>query len=268
MTRFIIKGKDLKAKKILAPVASAIFWIALWQLAYLKIAQELLLVSPAQAFARLFLNAQDSLFWISVAGTCLRVLLGFLLALVFGFIFAAASARFSVVYVLVSPLFGVIRATPVASFIILVLLWIKTDMLPAFISFLMVLPMIWSNLYTGIRSTDKNLLEMARLFKMPRRNIVSSIYAPSLMPHFVSACSVGLGFAWKSAIAAEIICLPKAAIGRQIYNSRIYLETADLFAWTIAVIILSIAIEKLTLKGITSLQTRLVTARGEVRPDA
>lgn len=258
MTRSITKDN---LKKILRTVFAAVFWIAVWQFAYVKVAQELLLVSPAQAFIRLIIRAREQLFWSSVAGTCLRVVAGFLSALVTGSALAALTARYKTIHAIVSPLLGVIRATPVASFIILVMLWLKTDKMPLFIAFLMVIPLIWANIYEGIAATDKSLLEMAKLFRMSRSKIFSAIYAPSLMPYFVSACSSGLGIAWKSAIATEVICLPKAAIGKQIYNARIYIETADLFAWTIAVIILSLLIEKLTLRGLKALGKRLSSPR-------
>ena len=247
MTRFIIKNK------IITGLLAAAFWLLVWQAAYIKVAQELLLVSPMQAFARLFALAETTQFWISVLGTCLRVVVGFLLSLVTGALLAWLSFSFRLIHILISPLFGVIRATPVASFIILVLLWLRTDTLPMFIAFLMVVPIVWANISAGISSTDQSLLEMARIFRFSRGKTARWIYAPAIAPHFISACSVGLGFAWKSAVAAEVICLPKYAIGRQFYNAKIYLETADLFAWTIAVIILSVLIEKLfigALKGI------------------
>lgn len=258
MMRSITKSK---ITGVFSAICAVLFWLALWQIAYLKVAQELLLVSPARAFARLFELAATLPFWDSVLRTCVRVLIGFLLALTLGTLLAAASARFKLVKILLAPLFGVVRVTPVASFIILALLWFTTGDLPVFIAFLMVVPAIWSNVYAGICSADRDLLEMAGIFKLSRSKVFSAIYIPAVMPHFVSACSVGLGFAWKSAIAAEVICLPKAAIGRQLYNAKIYLETADVFAWTIAVVLLSLLIEKLTVAGIKKLCERLVATR-------
>lgn len=257
MTRSITQNKF---KRALGALAAVIFWIAAWQLAYLKVAQELLLVSPAQAFLCLLRLSGELSFWASIGWTGLRVLTGFLLALLTGTLIAVLSARYGWIRALVLPLFGVIRATPVASFIILVLLWISTDRLPVFISFLMVIPMIWQNISAGISVADKNLLEMAKVFKLSRKKILTSIYFPAVTPHFISACSEGLGFAWKSAIAAEVICLPKMAVGRQIYNSKIYLETADLFAWTIAVIILSMLLEKLAIGGLKRLSKKIFAA--------
>ena len=235
-----------KARQILTRVAAVIFWLAVWQLAYLAVSRELLLVSPARAFSHLLVRARELSFWLSVGATLFRVVAGFLMALLCGSGLAALCVRFRAVDALVSPLLGVVRATPVASIIILLILWLNADVMPLFVAFLMVLPVIWANVYEGIRATDQDLLEMARLFRMPRRRVLSAIYIPALAPYFVSASSSGLGIAWKSAIATEVISLPREAIGRQIYNARIYLETPELFAWTIAVVVMSLLLEKLT----------------------
>lgn len=242
MTRFITKNK---LKKTGASLAAAVFWLAVWQLASVKVAQELLLVPPARAFLRLFELAGQPRFWQPVLFSCLRVVGGFVLALILGVVLAVIAARSSPVRHLLEPLFGIIRATPVVSFIILVVLWMPSSSVPVFIAFLMVIPMVWANLRTGIGETDPDLLEMARVFRFSRMKTVRMVYIPSVLPQLVSACRVGIGFAWKSVIAAEVICLPRAAIGKQIYNARIYTETADLFAWTIAVILLSVLIERL-----------------------
>lgn len=258
MTRFITSGK---LKRILIKAAAILFWVAAWQLLSVKIAQELLIASPLRVFARLFELCLEAFFWRSVLFTLLRVAAGFLFALIAGTALAVVCARFNTARALVSPLFGAVRATPVASFIILALLWLPTDRLPAFIAFFMVVPVVWSNIYAGITQADRELLEMAKVFRFSKTKIISSVYMPSVMPFFISACSVGLGFAWKSAIAAEVICLPRASIGRQLHNAKIYLETPDLFAWTIAVIILSVLLEKLTLVALN----RLVKKPGKER---
>ena len=246
MTHFTTNNR---LRKACARIAAAAFWLAVWQLASVLVAQELLLVSPAQAFLRLFSLAAEPSFWQSVLLSCWRVVAGFFIALVVGVILAVLAAWSDPVRLLLEPLFGVIRATPVASFIILVILWIPSSNAPIFIAFLMVVPMVWASLCTGIRETDRDLLEMARVFRFSASKTMRMVYVPSVLPQLMASCRVGIGFAWKSVIAAEVICLPRAAIGKQIYNARIYLETADLFAWTIAVIILSVLIEKLAVAG-------------------
>lgn len=265
MTRSITRNK---IKNFLSLLIAAMFWVAVWQIAYLKVAQELLLVSPAHAFLRLFQLSCEPSFWLSIGGTCFRVLTGFLSALFIGTLTAALSSRYKWINTLVSPFFGVVRSTPVVSFIILAILWFSSSRLPVFIVFLMVVPMIWQNISAGISVADKNLLEMAKIFKLSRQKILTTIYFPAVTPHFISACSVGLGFAWKSAIAAEVICLPKMAVGKQIYNAKVYIETADLFAWTIAVIILSVLIEKLAISSLRRLDKKLFAAYKEEHRDA
>lgn len=250
------KGKQM-LKKIGTGLAVAAFWLAVWQVAYLLVAQEILLVSPVHAVMRLVSLAGTRAFWYAVASTCLHVLEGFCAALVVGALLAAACARFPLLRTLTAPLLGVIKATPVASFIILALVWLATDSVPGFSAFLMVLPVVWGNLSAGIASADKELLEMAAVFRFTRVKKLRYIYIPAVLPHFVSACTAGLGFAWKSAVAAEVIAHPRWAIGREIYNAKIYLEIADLFAWTMAVILLSLLLERVALWLLRTLNKRL-----------
>ena len=183
-------------------------------------------------------------FWSTVFFSLLRVIIGFILAVVSGVILAWFSYRYNIVYNFVYPVLSVIKAAPVASFIILALLWIRSGHVPAFISFLMVLPMIWSNVLQGFKETDRKLLEMADVFDFSVQRKIKMIYIPQVIPYFKTSCITGLGFAWKSGIAAEVISTPELSIGRKLYESKIYIETPELFAWTLTVIILSILAEK------------------------
>ena len=142
-----------------------------------------------------------------------------------------------------SPILHMIRATPVISFIILALVWIRTDYVPVFISFLMVVPILYAAVQTGLRSVDRELLEMARVFQMKRRKVMESIYLPAILPVVLSQGTVGLGFAWKSGIAAEVICLPLLSIGRQLKNAKATIDTPAVFAWTATIILLSLLLE-------------------------
>jgi NitT/TauT family transport system permease protein len=175
----------------------------------------------------------------------IRIVSGFIGGIIFGSISAVLTTRFRLADMLISPMLRIIRATPVASFIILALVWIKTGRLPAFISFLMVVPVVWSNVEKGIRQTDIKLLEMAKVFRLGRLKTLVSIRIPSVMPYFMAACTTGMGLAWKSGIAAEVISRPDLSIGKQLQNAKIYLETPEVFALTITVVLLSIMLEKI-----------------------
>lgn len=234
-----------KIKEALKKLLILLLWIGVWQVAYMAVRQEILLVSPAQVFVRLFELIFESYFWHSTLLSLMRIMVGYILAVLAGTLLAVITTKVRFINDLLYPILSLIKATPVASFIILALVWIGRDNVPTFISFLMVLPMIWANVSAGIEGVDKKLLEVAKVFGFSRQKTIKTIYVPSITPTFLSACTTGLGFAWKSGIAAEVISTPENSIGTHLFNAKIYIETIDLFAWTIVVVFLSVIIEKL-----------------------
>lgn len=235
-------------RTMLRGIAVAVFWIGMWWLLAALIRQELLIPTPLAVIKTLLALLPTATFWKSVGMSLVRIVLGFAAALVSGTILAVLTTRVSLIRAVFSPLLHIIRAAPVASFIILTLVWIDYDVIPAFIAFLMVLPVVWVNVEEGIRRTDKGLLEMAKLYAVSPRRVLTRLYLPSVKPYFITACVNGLGFAWKSGVAAEVICRPDLAIGNRLQLAKITLETPEVFAWTAVVIILSILLEKLLLR--------------------
>jgi len=145
----------------------------------------------------------------------------------------------------ISPALLVVRATPVASFIILALVWLSASDVPILAGILMVVPVVFANVREGITSTDPQLLEMAKLFGWSRLKTWRRVVIPTVLPTFVAACQACVGLCFKATIAAEVIGVPKNAIGTQLYNAKIYIETDALMAWTVVIIILSLVIERL-----------------------
>lgn len=228
-----------KFKKII-PI---IIWLVIWQLIYYKIDKEILVVSPINTFNNIFKLIITKSFWIIICNSMLRIFLGFLLAVISGVLIASLTVKFRFIYNLLYPIITIIKSTPVVSFIIITLVWIKSYNIPIFMAFLMVFPIIWSNIYKGIIQTDKKLIEMSKVFNFSFFKKILYIYIPSIFPYFTSACTTGIGIAWKSGIAAEVISIPKNSIGLQLYNAKIYIETIDLFSWTIIIILLSMLFE-------------------------
>ena len=223
------------------------FWLLIWQMASLLIGQEILLVSPLSVIKRLSQLAVTVDFWRSIGFSFIRIAGGFLLATVAGVLLAGLGSRFRWVRQLLAPALLAIKATPVASFIILVLIWVPSKNLSILISFLMVLPIVYTNVLDGIQSTDLQLLEMARVFRVPAWRTIRYIYVSQVLPFFRAACSISLGLCWKSGVAAEVIGIPKGSIGERLYEAKIYLNTPDIFAWTLVIILISLLFEKLFL---------------------
>lgn len=228
----------------------AAFWLAVWEALALLVGKPLLLPTPFTVLGRLCDLVTTGSFWGITAASLLRILCGALAGLALGAVLALLSCRFRILNELLSPLLTVIRSTPVASFIILVLIWVGRDVVPSLIVVLMVLPVVWGNVTAGFRATDPLLLRTARMFRFSRLRTLRRVYIPSVMPHFLSACRTCLGLAWKAGIAAEVLTVPSRSIGKMLYESKLYLETVDLFAWTLTVIVCSLIIEKVLMAAI------------------
>lgn len=227
---------------------AALFWLTVWQFASQALGQEILLVSPISVLVRLTSLVRTLPFWEAIGFSLSRISIGFLSAAFMGVLLASLSARFHLVKELLSPFILTIKAIPVASFIILALIWIPSKNLSVFISFLMVFPVIYTNVLDGILSTSQELLEMAQVFALPPGRTIRYIYVSQVLPFFQSACTIGLGLCWKSGIAAEVIGIPDGSIGESLYNAKIFLNTPDLFAWTLVIVIVSLTFEKFFLK--------------------
>lgn len=243
MTISIIRRDKLK--KILTKTAAILFWIAVWYALFIYVDEEILIVSPWTVAKRIWALGATAEFWKTAGLSLIRIMLGFVCGVFFGTLTAVATSFSKSVNELFKPLLTVIKTTPVASFILLALVWIKRDNVPSFISFLMVLPIVWANVSEGIGAADKNLLEVAKIFGFGIRKKFADIYIPSVKPYFFAGTTTAMGLAWKAGIAAEVLSQPKTSIGTHLYSSKIYLETTDLFAWTVVVIILSVILEKL-----------------------
>jgi len=232
-------------KKALQRLLAVGFWLLVWHIGARSLGQEILLVSPARAFSTLFSLMQTADFYSSVFFSLSRILLGFTIAMCAGVLLGALAKFIPLVRALCEPLMSTAKATPVASFIILALIWIRAANLSVFTSFLMGLPVFYVNTLRGLENADGKLLEMARVFRIPFAAQLRAIYAPAVRPFFLSAVSASFGMCWKAGVAAEVIGIPEGSIGEALYRAKIFLDTPDLFAWTIAVMLLSVALEKL-----------------------
>jgi NitT/TauT family transport system permease protein len=244
-------------KRVLPQLAAAAFYLACWQAAAWMINQPLWVPSPGAVFVRLAALAATSGFWLSLAASMGRVAAAFALGVVLAVALAVATCRFGWVRVLVTPLLSALRATPVASFIILALVWMGSARVPVFTGLIMTLPIVWANVVEGIEGCDPAYFEMALVFGLSRGKRLRYLYLPQVAPPFAAACVTAMGLTWKAVIAAEVLGTPKMAIGSAIYASKIYLETADLFAWTLVVIVLSVVFERLFARALQGLMAKM-----------
>lgn len=220
-------------------VWAVVVWLCVWQAASMIVGRDFLLASPLQTIVCFFRLCCTADFYLSALYSLLRISGGFLLGVCAGVLFAFLSLRFRPVRELLHPLQAVLRAIPVASFVIAALIWLPSKNLSVFISFLIVFPQIYGGMLTEFDRCDAKLIEMAQIFRMkPLRKFVY-VYALSAAHTFESLCGACIGLAWKSGIAAELIAIPNGSIGEKLYTAKVYLLSGELFAWTILIILLS-----------------------------
>lgn len=242
MRRFSTSNKVHPAIKW---IGAGLFWLAVWQIASMIVDLDILLPSPYLTAKKMLELITDSTYWTAIGLSFLHIVIGYSAGCVFGILFGYLMHRYTLIDVLISPVMSLIRAVPVASFIILALVWIGRENIPPFIAFLMVVPVVSTSVKTGLESVDRELTEVARIYRFTRSQRIHLLYKPAVLPHLVSSTRVTLGLAWKASVAAEVLCSLSRTIGGNIHTSRLVLETDTLFAWTITVIIISILFESL-----------------------
>ena len=223
---------------------AGLFWLLLWHLAASRLNQPLLLPGPLAVAQRLGALLFTGGFWAILSHSLLRIFIGFSLGCLAGALLALGAFFFRPLAHLVAAPLSIIKASPVASFIILALVWLPSPLLSVFIAFLMVLPPVYENITQGLASPNPQLLEMGRVYHLPKGAVLRHIYLPATLPYALAALRSSLGFAWKSGVAGEVLAIPTGAIGTQLYNAKVTLETVDLFAWTGVIVLLSIFLER------------------------
>ena len=236
--------KQNGARRFARKVGIIVFWLAVWQLLDMVIDNRLVLAGPIRVAQALVEQLGQPDFWVICGASFGRIALGFLLSFVVGFLLALVSCRHRLFRDFVDPIISLLRTIPVASFIILLLIWVGNQALTVFLAFFIVLPLIYTNMVTGFESVDKQMLEMARVYGLSRWRTFLYVYRPAFMPFLLSSTKISLGMTWKSGIMAEVLATPKPSIGKEMATARTFLDTPDLLAWTVVVMVASVLFEK------------------------
>lgn len=235
-----------------------VVWVIVWQLAAMTLGHGgLFLATPLQTLRALGLLLPTPAFWQRIAFSALRIVAGFVLAVVGGLVLGAAGVRWRTVRVLVDPVMQLIRAMPVASFVILALLWVSGSNLSVVVSFTHVLPVVYAGVVAGIADTDLQLLEMARVYRLSWTARLRYIWLPGIFPSFCESCIAAMGMCWKSGVSAEVIGLPDHSVGDALYRAKITLSTPDVFAWTLVIVLLSALLSAVAARLLRAVKRRL-----------
>jgi NitT/TauT family transport system permease protein len=237
--------KRLMKNKYVQTAAAVLASLAVWQIAAMAVGERILLASPVAVIARLFTLIPEPNFFGAIWFSFIRIVGGFMIGLFSGTLLAIAAGRFSSVDIFLKPVMATVKSVPVASFIVIALIWLSSSELSVFISFLIVLPVVYANVLGGIRSIPREMNIMADVYHMPWHKRLIYIWLPAVRPYLMSACSSALGMSWKAGVAAEVIGLPTGSLGEAVYDAKIYFNTTDLLAWTVVIVAVSVVFEKI-----------------------
>jgi len=233
-------------KKAAGYILSGVFWLLVWLLLAYIAGNEIILPAPDLVFKRLFEMSQTREFWEIVGTSFGRVLSGIFIAIIAAIFSAVGAAKFKFINILLYPFNEVIKATPIVSFIFLayIIFQKKIDLLPVFIVFLMVFPVVYSSILSAIKNVDRELIEVASVFGCTWIEKIRFIWIPTVLNAFITSASTSLGLGWKAGIAAEALAASPAlvSIGTELSNAKIFIETVDQFAWTVAIILISMLV--------------------------
>lgn len=240
-----VNGMRNKLKNILFSIAAVLFWIIVWYVVAYFANKSLIIgiPTPHETIGIFMEKCGQASFWNAVGSSVLHIVLGFAGGLIAGALGGILSSHFEFFRILSSPLIHLVRSVPVAAFIIIAWLWVPSAILPSVISGLMVLPIVWSHTDAGLRSIDKKLPEMGKVYGLGGFDILWKIKLPLLTPHLRTGCITGVGIAWKSGVAAEVICNTKDSIGSILQKSKNIAEYGEVFAITLMIILLSLILE-------------------------
>ena len=244
----IFMDSPIKQRPGILRFLAILFWIGLWQLGALAAANPLILPSPVDTVLTLAGLLGQRAFYQSLFITLARVFGGIVVSVILGLVLGAVSGLNRTVYTFIFPFVTVVRTLPVVSISILLNLWLKSTLVPLAVTFLVCFPMVWTNVVEGIATTDPKLLEMASLYQVSFGKQFRHIYLPTLRPYITAGLISVIGMGWRSTVTSEVLANALPSVGMSLYYAKLYLETENLFAWTLMVIICSYAIEKLTVK--------------------
>lgn len=224
--------------RLLVASAAILLFLLAWKAAAEAIGKDIVLPPPERVFGIASRLYPTSLFLEALAGTFLRGLIAFGLSIAAGVAAGLASGLWPLVDAALGPFLTFIRATPILALILLALLWFPSGVVPIFSAFLMAFPVMTTSAAEGARAADPRLLEMASLFRVPRRSIFFRLRLPAAAPQLLSGARSALGLSWKVVVAGEVLSQPLRALGTGMQNARVMLETGQVFAWAFASVIL------------------------------
>ena len=243
-----------------------LLWIVVWQLASMAIGTDLLLAGPISTFTALVRDVVEPAFLSTVGFTLTRVMSGFILAFILALVLGILSTSFSAVYEFIAPVLSAMKSVPVACIVVLLLIWIGSRNVSFVAVVFVALPALYFSVTEACSARDTSFDALLKTLRVSRIRRWLATTWPDLVPFLIASGKTCVGMSWKAGVAAELIGIPQGSMGDRVYQAKLLFDTADLFAWTIVVVLLAWASERLFLWLLGSSRTWALNAACLSRP--
>ncbi len=236
-----------KKENILKKLFSVIILIGVWYILSLTL-NDVIIPTPLDVFKTLLKLLAEKSTYIIIMKSLGYVIMSIMISSIIGVILGLLGSISKNINYLLSPVITIIKSLPIVSFIIILLVYIKSLYIPVICGVLLSFPIIYSNVFEGYSNINKKLISMAKFYNVDKKNMIKTLYIPAIYPYFLAGFNSVIGFSFKAVIAAEVISILDNTIGNSIYEAKVYLEYENLFAWSVIIIILALVIEFITNK--------------------
>ena len=238
--------KGIKYRGLLFSLLSFAIILAIWWLlAETWFKQTGVIPTPAATLRIIGEEMRKDSFFRAIFSTLQRAFISFAVS------FAAAGALAALAHFkgfigsLLNPFIVLFRSMPTMALVLILLLTVGSEMLPIVVAFLVVFPLCYENMRAALNETGKNLITMARIFKIPKWRQITGIYIPAILPFVFSSIIAGFGLNIKVVISAEVMGLPSMSVGYQMLSAKQGFDFGRSFAWLVIAVILSLVCESI-----------------------
>lgn len=231
------------ASNIVYPLVSFALVLAIWAIVAKVKDNPLVLPMPDVVIESFFSLCKESEFWTAVGMSLARTLICFVISFVAALALAALGGLANPVHRIISPIVTFLRSAPTVAVILILYAFATSNVMAVSVGFLVAFPIMYSAFYGAISGVDKDLVEMAKVYKISPWNKVVGVYLPSVAECLFDTSKSTLSLTLKVVVAAEILAGIGKSIGGKISVANATFEIAYLLAWTLVAIAFSFALE-------------------------
>ncbi len=237
----------LRRPDIVPGLLSLIGLLLLWKAVSLYFLPSFL-PSPVQLVERVAtIFSQGSTYWV-MGKTLERVLAGLVLSMLIGAAIGLAMGLRRSVGSFLDSWIMVLLTFPAISWAFIAILWFGlSDIAPIFTILLIVFPYVTMNVWEGTKAMDKELTDMATVFRANRFLLLRKVLIPQLMPYLFSSLRISFALSWKIALVSEAFGASRG-VGKELMYWFQGIRADMMLAWGVSFMILMVLIDAIVLR--------------------